>query len=196
MDDGKLALPDGKPKVKWTKDSLREKLSGFVDNEEELDYLVDGILDYMNNIENRNIEYLNAMDNNFNVVCNQHTLDESGGVNLCPDGITASEKQGLLFIIHNHPSNNPLQSKGDVLCFGRYNAKYNLVFTEEQGLIILKNNGADYYDIQMGWNDIFQKMKEHYRLNNPKAYNEEYNKYHSGLITRKDLKRNIEKKSF
>ena len=43
----------------------------------------------------------------------------------------------------------------------------------------------------MGWNDTFQKMKEHYRINNSESYNSEYEKYNSGKISRNQLKKNI-----
>ena len=46
----------------------------------------------------------------------------------------------------------------------------------------------------MGWNDIYQKMKEYYKINNSISYNEEYEKYNLGLISRKQLKNNIKNK--
>ena len=45
----------------------------------------------------------------------------------------------------------------------------------------------------MGWNDIFQKMKGHYKENNSKSYEGEYKKYSLGIISRKKLKSNIYK---
>ena len=130
------------------------------------------------------------MDLNFNLVCDQYTNKESGGVSLCPKGKKASKK-GLLFVIHNHPSNNPLQSYGDLMNFADYNVKYNIVFTEENGLFILKNNGADKSDIQRAWDNIFDEMKDHFKTNNSKSYNEEYDNYVLGVLSRKDLKKNI-----
>lgn len=168
--ENKIVLPDGKPKIKWTEESLRGELSEFTDSQKELDCLVKGIMDYMNKIENRNIEYLNAIDNSHNIVCNQFTIDKSGEVKLCPEGIKASENQGLLFVIHNHPSNNHLQGEGDIQGFAEYNTKYNISFTEEEGLFILKNNGATSEDILKGWNDIYQVMYEDFKKSSSEKY--------------------------
>lgn len=171
LDSGnKIVLPDGKPKIKWTEESLREELSEFTDSQKELDCLVKGIMDYMIKIENRNIEYLNAIDNKHQVVCDQFTIDESAEVKLCPKGIKASKNQGLLFVIHNHPTNNPLQSEGDIRGFAKYNIKYNISFTEEEGLFILKNNGSTSENIIKGWNDIYQAMYEDFKTSNSGDY--------------------------
>lgn len=43
----------------------------------------------------------------------------------------------------------------------------------------------------MGWNDIFQKMEEHYKLNNPKSYAKERKKYQLRINSHKKFKRNI-----
>ena len=80
-----------------------------------------------------------------------------------------SDKKGLFFVIHNHPSNNPLHSEGDVNGFAEYNVKYNIVFTEEQGVLIFKNDSAIKEDIIKGWkdtyNDMFADLKKDYSSN-------------------------------
>ena len=168
--ENKIVLPDGRPNIKLTEDQIRNNLKNFVDNEKELGAMTSFIMEYMGNLENRNKESLSAMDLNFNLVCDQYTNKESSGVSLCPKGKKASKK-GLLFVIHNHPSNNPLQSYGDLMNFADYNVKYNIVFTEENGLFILKNKGADKSDIQRAWDNIFDEMKDHFKTNNSKSYN-------------------------
>lgn len=188
--ENKIVLPDGKPKIKLTENQIRDTLKNFVDTKKELNAMTSFIMEYMVNLDNRNKESLSAMDLNFNLVCDQYTNKESGGVSLCPKGKKASKK-GLLFVIHNHPSNNPLQSYGDLMNFADYNVKYNIVFTEENGLFILKNNGADKSDIQRAWDNIFDEMKDHFKTNNSKSYNEEYDNYVLGVLSRKDLKKNI-----
>ena len=164
-----INLPDGKPKIRWTKESLNDQLSSFTDSKKELDEIVEAVMYYMNNIENRNKEFLSAMNNDFKMVCTQHPGDLRG-VSLCPKGKKAAENEGLLFVIHNHPSNNPLQSEGDIIGFAEYNVKYNVVFTENEGLFILKNNGATEEDIKQGWDDIYQFMFENFKASNSNEY--------------------------
>lgn len=160
---------DAKPNIKWTEDSIRKKLSGIVDSEDELDNLTTGIWEYMNELENRNEEALSAMGHDYEMYCNQHSINSNKGVDLCPEGIKESNNRGLFFVIHNHPSNNPLHSEGDVIGFAEYNIKYNIVFTEEQGLLIFKNDSAIKEDIITGWkdtyNDMFMDLKKDFSSN-------------------------------
>ena len=168
--ENKFVLPDGKPNIKWTKENLYNQLKGFTDDQNELEVLTKFLMNYMKNIKNRNIEYLNAIDNDFNIVCNQFSLGESGGVDLCHDGIDASKNIGLLAIIHNHPSNNPLHSQGDIDGFAVYDIKYSFIFTEENGLYVIKNDGENSNDIQNGWNGFYNDMLEDYKENKSLEY--------------------------
>lgn len=168
---GEHVLSDGKPNIKWTEESLNEQLKCFVDNEKELNVLTDFLMDYMENIENRNIEYLNAIDNEFNIVCNQHTLNKSGGVDLCQKGKEASDGMGLLAIIHNHPSNNPLHSQGDVNGVDFYDMKYSFIFTEETGLLALKIDENNSGNIIKGYDEFYEDMYSYYKKSNSTEYN-------------------------
>lgn len=168
--NGEILLPDGKPKIKWTRESLRIQLSNFTDSQKELDMLVDGIMDYMENLENRNIEFLSAMGNDYKMYCTQHDIDSYKEIELCSKGVKEAKNNGLFFVIHNHPSNNPLQSEGDIEGFAFYNIKYNIVFTEKEGLFILKNNLSTKEDIMQGWNDIYQYMLEDFKSTNSNEY--------------------------
>lgn len=188
--DHEINLPDGKPKIRWTKESLKEQLSNFTDSEKELNKIVEAVMDYMNNIENRNKEFLSAMNNDFKMVCTQYPGD-SRGVSLCPKGKKSAKNGGLLFVIHNHPSNNPLQSEGDIKGFAEYNVKYNIVFTERRGLLILKNNNSDDLNIITAWNNIFDKMKSRFIEVHPDIYKEEERKLLLGVSSRTKFKNNI-----
>ena len=84
---------------------LKEKLSVFCDNDEELACIVDGIIDFVEKLKDSNIEYLSAMDMDYNLVCDHYTINEWGNVDLCPEGKEIGMKSSLLFVIHNHPSN-------------------------------------------------------------------------------------------
>ncbi|WP_407454424.1 phage minor head protein [Methanobrevibacter sp.] len=168
--DGEIVLPDGKPKIRWTEDSLREELSSFTDSERELTELTNAVWEYMNTLKNRNVESLSAMGHDYNMYCTQFSIDSHKGVDLCPDGLDEAGKRGLLFVIHNHPSNNPLQSEGDIWGFAEYNVKYNIVFTERCGLFILKNDGATSDDIKQGWEDIYEFMREDFKSKNSTEY--------------------------
>ena len=167
---------------------LEKKLSNFCDDEKELKCIVKEILDFSRQLADDDIEYLSAMDMDFNLVCNQYSIKEADKVDLCPEG---KEKSALLFVIHNHPSYIPLQSHGDVMSFARYNVKYNIVYTQKNGIFILKNDGADSYDIKMGWEDTFQKMRNHYIENNFGAYEKEYLNFCRGIITHREFAVNL-----
>lgn len=192
--NGEILLPDGKPKIKWTKDSLRARLSNFADSQKELDLLVDGIMDYMENLENRNIEFLSAMGNDFKMYCTQHDINSHKGVDLCPKGIKEAKNKGLFFVIHNHPSNNPLQSESDIKAFAHYGVKYNIVFTERRGLLILKNNSKDELTIKDTWNKIFDKMKNRFIEKDYESYKKEEKMWISKVNSRDKFKRNIKTK--
>ena len=170
---------------------LERNLVNFCDSKKELKYIVKGITDFVEKLDDFNIEYLSAMDKDYNLVCNHFSSDEENNVDLCLRGKDIGLNSSLLFVIHNHPSNNPLQSESDVFLFSKYNVKYNIVFTQKNGIFILKNDGADEYDIQRGWEDTFQKMNNCYKRNNLSSYNGEYIKYINGLISRKELKNNL-----
>ena len=77
---------------------------------------------------------------------------------------------GLLAIIHNHPSNNPLHSQGDVNGVDFYDIKYSFIFTEENGLFVLKRDNNK-NDVLQGWKDFYQYMSEDYKKKNSKEYN-------------------------
>lgn len=192
--NGEIILPDGKPEIKWTYDSLRAQLSNFVDSKKELDMLVDGIIDYMNNIENRNIEFLSAMGNDYEMYCTQYDINLYNGVDLCPEGIKEAKNNGLFFVIHNHPSNNPLQSEADIKAFAHYGVKYNIVFTERRGLLLLKNNSKDELTIKDTWNKIFDKMKMKFIEKDYESYKKEETLWIARVNTRDKFKNNIKTK--
>ena len=78
---------------------------------------------------------------------------------------------GLLAIIHNHPSNNPLHSQGDVNGVDFYDIKYSFIFTEETGLLALKIDENNFSDVIKGYADFYQTMFEDFKTNNIKEYN-------------------------
>lgn len=192
--DDVILLPDGKPNIRWTEESLRAKLSHFVDSNQELDLLVEGVMDYMNNLENRNIEFLSAMGNDYKMYCKQHDINSHKGVDLCSEGVKEAKNNGLFFVIHNHPSNNPLQSEEDIKAFAYYCVKYNIVFTERRGLLILKNNSKDELTIKDAWNKIFDKMKNRFIEKNYEDYKKEEKMWIAGVNSRKEFKENIKTK--
>ena len=77
------------------------------------------------------------------------------------------------------------------MSFVTYNIKYNMIYTPENGITILKNNGADYYDIKMGWEDTFQKMRENYIKNDYESYKKECNNFYRGIISHKEFSINL-----
>lgn len=166
---------------------LERKLSKFCDSKKELNHIVNGIIDFVEKLEDYDIEYLSAMDMDYNLVCDHYSIQKENKVNLCPEGKEIAKKSSLLFVIHNHPSDIPLQSENDIMSLSIYNVKYNIVYTQNKGIFILKSKNADDYDSIMGWNDTFQMMKNHYKKNNPKSYNYLYNLYFRGIIPRNEF---------
>ncbi len=55
--------------------------------------------------------------------------------------------------------------------FAEYGIKYNIVFTENEGLFILNNVDATKNGIKQAWNDIYQFMLDDFKTNNDKEYN-------------------------
>jgi hypothetical protein len=172
-------------------EKLERKLSKFCDSKKELNHIVNGIIDFVEKLEDFDIEYLSAMDMDYNLICDHYTLHEQNKVVLCPKGKETGKTSALLFVIHNHPSNIPLQSYKDIMSFAIFNVKYNIVYTQNRELFIIKNSGADTYDIKMGWNDTIQEMRKHYMKNDSDSYNYEYSKYLCGFITPKELVKTI-----
>ena len=113
---------------------LKRKLTAFCDNKKELDHIVSGIIDFIEKLKDFDMEYLSAMDMDYNLVCDHYSIHKKNNVNLCPKGKEISKQSSLLFVIHNHPSNIPLPSENDIISLSTYNVKYNIVYTKNKGI--------------------------------------------------------------
>ena len=151
-----------RPEIKWTTKSLRKQLESIADPE-DLDNLTDEVMKYMYGLQNKNMEYLNAVDGEGNVICNQFTQNNMGSVDLCEK---AKLVNNLFMVIHNHPGGNPYHSLADVEMFTLYNLKYSISFTENKGIKIFKNQNFKKFDddstykINKIWKDIYQEIKD------------------------------------
>ena len=55
-------------------EKLERKLSAFCDNKKELKHIVNRIIDFVEKLEDSDIEYLSAMDMDYNLVCDHYSI--------------------------------------------------------------------------------------------------------------------------
>lgn len=183
--DRNTDLPDGKPNIKFTQNDIKKELKGFVDSNIEEDFLSKEIMSFLNGIDNRNIEYLSAGNTKFKRVCDLVEGDKKG-VKLCPKGI----KDNLLYVIHNHPSNKPFPSYKDNFNFEKYTPKYNIIFTENNGIVIFKMDSSN-IDAIAGWGDTYNHMQNEFRIVNSTEFNNLKMLLSMNILSKKEYKSSL-----
>ena len=180
-----------RPEIKWTTKSLRNQLESIADPD-DLDNLTDAVMKYMYGLQNKNIEYLNAVDAERNLICNQFTQNNRRSVGLCEKARSANK---LFMVMHNHPGGNPFHSLSDVEMFTLYNLKYSISFTEDNGIKIFKNkdfkefDDESAYNIKKIWADIYHEIANECQdvckneFDNVKKYSKDKMRANNNIVT-------------
>jgi hypothetical protein len=149
------------------KDKLKEQLEEIIDEEqEEKDLIFDTLSEFMDEVgDELDHEIATYIDNNNKI---SKAVGNESSVNVPYHVVEEGNKNGLLFSIHNHPSNNSMQSIGDIKTAVNLREKYAFTYVPEtKEFLLLKNKNVQgvpkyYYESVYG-EDIVSKFTDYRR---------------------------------
>ena len=147
-------------KREWTLESLKESLEGIIDSE-DLEDVANAILNFLENIPEKRWEYISAYDKEFNEKCLFESLKKESVVKLPKEVSNFAEKNGLGMVIHNHTSGVPFPSFNDIKLGNiEYMSKYNVICTENNRIVVIKNNNTESLKFKFVQKRLMSGIKE------------------------------------